>query len=503
MAVRAAMGAGRARLMTVVLSESALLAALGSAIGLLVAVWCLDMMRASWPEEIPYWVQFTLDGRVAAFTVVITALTAVAIGLLPALRASRPQVVADLKEGGRGLSLGRAGQRLQTSLAVSQVALCLALLVGANLMIRSFLSLQRADIGFDPASLLTMRVYLSGDQYDEPGARAAFFDRTLQTIAGVPAVAGVVATTSIPGDDGGAAVRLVTDDRSTPDAALGAQAVTTTPNLFATLGLTLAQGRTFTASEAADPQARVTILNERLASRLFPGGSPLDRRIGLLGGDDPLWLRVVGVAPNLVYEELGEETEQSRLNLYLPYAFSAPRTMAVIVRAAGAPDGLRDPIRAALRRAHAGLPVYDIRTMDEVRRYTTFEQRLFGSMMGVFAAAALLLACLGVYALLAYAARLRTREIGVRLSLGADPRQVAGLFLRQAAWIGLVGLAIGLALAWILARSLTGLLYAVDALDPMLFGGVALTLLLVVLVSAGLPARQAARIDPMTALRSE
>jgi ABC-type antimicrobial peptide transport system permease subunit len=209
------------------------------------------------------------------------------------------------------------------------------------------------------------------------------------------------------------------------------------------------------------------------------------------------------VAPNVVYEEVGEETEQSRLNLYLPYAFNAPRTMAVIVRAAGDPDALRAPVRDALRRAHAGLPVYDVRTMDEVRRYTTFEQRLFGSMMGVFAGAALLLACLGVYALLAYAARLRTREIGVRLSLGADPRQVVGLFLKQAASIGAAGLTIGLALAWMLARSLAGLLYAVDPRDPLLFGSVALTLLVVVLVSAGLPARHAARVDPMTALRSE
>jgi predicted permease len=503
MAVRAAMGAGRVRLMMVVLSESAVLSALGSGLGMLAAAWCLDVMRASWPEEIPYWVQFTLDARVVAFTIGLTALTAFAIGLLPALRAARPHVVADLKDGGRGLSLGRTGQRLQTSLAVAQVALCLALLVGANLMIRSFLSLQHADIGFDPASLLTLRVYLSGDQYDDPRSRAAFFDRTLGTIAAVPEVASAVATTSIPGDDGGAAMRLVTDARSAPDAALGSQAIATTPHLFDTLGLTMVQGRTFTASEAADPGARVTILNERLASRLFPGESPLDQRVGMIAGDETLWVRVVGVAPNVVYEEVGEETEQSRLNLYLPYAFNAPRSMAVIVRATGDPDALRGPVRDALRRTHAGLPVYDIRTMDEVRRSTTFEQRLFGSMMGVFAGAALLLACLGVYALLAYAARLRTREIGVRLSLGADPRQVAGLFLRQAASIGAAGLTIGLALAWMLARSLAGLLYAVDALDPVPFAGIALTLLVVVLVSAGLPARQAARVDPMTALRSE
>jgi predicted permease len=489
--------------MAVVLSESAWLALAGTATGLLVAVWCLDLMRTAWPEEIPYWVRFDLDGRVVGFAVALTVLTTLAIGLLPALRASRTHVVSDLKESGRGLSLGRTGQRLQTSLAVAQVALCLALLVGANLMIRSFLSLQRADIGFDASPILTMRVYVAGDAFDEPGVRAALVNRALDALTELPMVTGAVATSSIPGDDGGAAVRIVTDGRSAPDDALGAQAITTTPQLFSALGLHLLQGRTFTAGESADPAASVTILNERMASRLFPGRSAVDQRIGLLSGGDVRWFRVIGVAPDLVYEELGEQTEQSRLNLYLPYAVTSPRTLAVLLRAAGDPDGLRAPARAALRRVHAGLPVYEMRTMTDVRRYTTFEQRLFGSMMGLFAAAALLLACLGVYALLAYAARLRTREIGVRLSLGADPRQVAGLFVRQAALIGTMGLAIGLVLAIMLARTLRGILFAVDAFDPWLFASVAVTLLTVVLISAGLPARQAARIDPMTALRSD
>ena len=178
------------------LSESAVLAAAGTIVGLLGASWSIDWMTASWPEEIPYWVQFDLDGRIVAFTVVTSVVTTLAIGLLPALRASRPQVHQDLKEGGRSVSLGRAGQRTQTSLAIAQVALCLALLVGANLMIRSFLSLQRASIGFDDAPVLTFRAYLAGDAFDENQARANFFDRAVEALRATPGVSSVAATTS-------------------------------------------------------------------------------------------------------------------------------------------------------------------------------------------------------------------------------------------------------------------------------------------------------------------
>ena len=225
MAIRSAMGASRSRLIAVVLSESAVLALVGTVVGTLAAAWAIDWMRASWPEEIPYWVQLDLDGRIVAFTVATTALTTLAIGLLPAIRASRPRVVEDLKEGSRSVSLGRAGQRAQTGLAVAQIALCLALLVGANLMIRSFLSLQRASIGFDDAPVLTLRAYLAGDVFDDNRARANFFARAVEAVAAIPGVTGAAATTSIPGDDGGAGVRIVTDERLAPGDELGAQTI--------------------------------------------------------------------------------------------------------------------------------------------------------------------------------------------------------------------------------------------------------------------------------------
>jgi putative ABC transport system permease protein len=503
MAIRSAMGASRSRLIAVVLSESAVLALVGTVIGTLAAAWAIDWMRASWPEEIPYWVQLDLDGRIVAFTVATTVLTTLAIGLLPAIRASRPRVVEDLKEGSRSVSLGRAGQRAQTGLAVAQIALCLALLVGANLMIRSFLSLQRASIGFDDAPVLTLRAYLAGDVFDDNRARANFFARAVEAVAAIPGVTGAAATTSIPGDDGGAGVRIVTDERLALGDELGAQTISATGDVFGAIGLRIVAGRTFTTAEAVDPEARVTVINERLSRQLWPDGSAVGRRIGIREGRDVSWFRIVGIAPDVVYEELGEQSEQSQRNLYLPYALSAPRTMAILVRSTADPDTLRGPVRDALRQLHGGLPVYDIRTMTEVRRFTTFEQRFFGQLMGAFAGTALLLACLGVYALLAYATRLRTREIGVRLSLGARPRDVAGLFVRQAVQIGSAGLAIGLGLATAVAQTLSGTLFAVDAFDPWLFLTAGTVLLAVVLAAAYLPARQAARVDPMLALRNE
>ncbi|MBA3269294.1 MAG: ABC transporter permease [Acidobacteria bacterium] len=503
MAVRAAMGASRARLIWGLLSESAVLASTGSVLGTLGAVWAIDMIRVSFPEELPYWIQLDVDAGIVWFTIGVTVLTTLAIGLLPALRASRPRVVEDLKEGGRGGTMGRIGQRTQAGLAVAQVALCLALLVGANLMIRSFVSLQRADIGFDFAPMLTMRVYLAGDAFDDNRARATFFTRAVQAIETLPGVTGVAATTSVPSDDGGQSVRIVTDDRSTADEQIGAQAITTTPRLMEALGLKLLQGRTFSDAESLDPQAGVAIINRRLAAVLWPDGSAVNRRVGLPGSTEVAWFRVIGVAPDLMYEEPGEQTDQSRLNLYLPYALSAPRTMALLVRGDGNPAMLAGPARDVLRRVHPGLPVYDIRTMNEVRRLTTWEQRFFGTMMGTFAATALLLACLGIYALLAYAVRRRTHEIGVRLALGATPGHVISLLVGQAGRIGGLGLLIGLGLAVAVARTLSGTLFAVDVFDPWLFLGTGAALLTVVLLAAYIPARRAARIDPMAALRAD
>jgi putative ABC transport system permease protein len=502
-AVRAAMGASRARLLAHVLAESLVVSLTGAALGLLMSQWSLDFIRQSFPEELPFWLRFEPDIRVVLFAIGMAIFTAGATGLLPALRAARASVIGDLKDNSRAVSLGPSAQRVQCGLAIVQVALCLALLVGANLMIRSFLALQNADLGFDHRPLLTARAYLAGDAYDDVNTRAAFFARAVEVLGELPGVQAAAATTSIPGDDGGATVRLVVDGQGTADQDIAASSIAVTPEVFDALGVSLFEGRTFNSTEASDPDARVRIVNARLAERLWPGESAVDRRIGVRTSEGVTWVRVIGVAPDVHYEEVGEETQASILNMYAPYAVNGGRTMAFIVHARSLPALLMQPVRDALRQLHAGLPLYEVMPMTERRRFTTWEPRFFGQMMGTFAAIALLLACIGVYALLSYAARRRTQEIGVRLALGASPNDVIWLFVRQGGMIAAGGLLLGIALAVGLAKALSGILWGVDALDVRLFAGMGAALLVVVMAASYWPARQASRTDPIAALRTD
>jgi predicted permease len=496
------MGARRARLLWASLAESVLLAVPGTAIGLLGSQWAIDWMIASFPEELPYWFEFGVDQNVVAFSIAAASFTTLAVGLLPAIRAAKPDLVNDLKDAARGLSLGRGGQRLQTALAVSQVALCFGLLVGANLMVRSFLAMQRADLGFDHRPVLSARGYLAGDAFNDITARAQFYSQVASTLSSLPGVAAAAVTTSIPGDDGGSDRRLVIDGMTARGEELNVHSIGITPALFDTINLPVVAGRTFTDAEMLNPDANVALINHRLAERLWPGASPLDRRVGFRVGDEIRWLRVVGVAPDVHYEEIGEETAQSQLNVYVPYAMDGSRPMAILIRAHGSPDALIAPVREALGRIGPTFPIYRLMPMRELRRYTTWEQEFFGRLMAWFAAGALLLACLGIYALIAYSVGRRAREIGVRLALGARPRDVVRMLMRETARVGGAGLFVGLTLAVMIARGLTASLYGVSV-DAWLFVSMALPLAFAIAAATWVPARRAARVEPTVALRDE
>ncbi|HYE85873.1 MAG TPA: ABC transporter permease [Vicinamibacterales bacterium] len=502
MAVRAAMGAGHGRLVWTALCESVLLAVPGSLMGLLASQWAIDAIVNSFPEALPYWMQFDIDSRVALFTVSVATFTSLAVGCLPALRATKLNLVTDLKEGSRGVSLGRAGYRLQAGLAITQVALCFGLLVGANLMVRSFLAKQRADLGFDHSALLTAGGFLAGDAYNEVPARSAFFRRVVTMLESTPGVAQATVTTATPGDDGGSGRQLVIDGRTEPGQEVGVQMVGITETFFSTLGLPVLDGRTFTAQEADDPGARVAVLNQPLAERLWPQQSAIDRRIGLRTADGVSWFRVVGVTPRIHYEEIGEDTEQSRLNVYLPYALDPSRAPAILIRTEGAPAPMVKPIRDVLNGLGAAFPVTGPVPMDDVRRRTAWEEEFFGEMVGAFAVMAALLACLGIYALIAYSVGRRSREIGVRLALGARPSDVIRMLLRESALVGSTGLAAGLMLGVAIARVLASALYGVQV-DSWLFVSIAVPLTLALFVATWVPARRAARIEPTIALRDE
>ena len=501
-AVRSAMGASRRRLMWTAFSESVVIAVPGALLGLLASQWAIDAVAAALPLSMPYWVEIGIDARVTLFTIGATVFTIVVVGILPALRAARTNLVNDLKEGARTVSLGRGAHRVQSALAVVQVALCLGLLVGANLMVRSFLEMRRAGLGFDDRPVVSAGGYLAGDRFDDVRTRAGFFRSLTTTLAALPGASAAAVISAIPGDDGGSGRRLVTDERMGEDDEIVAEAIAIGPALFDVLDVALLEGRPFTEQETENPDAEVAILNERLARRLWPGGSAVDRRIGFRGDQGVRWLRVIGVAPDVHYREIGRDTEQSRLTVYIPYAMEGSRSMAMLVRADGAAGSLVAPMRAALEKAGPTFAISRVLPMRELRRLTTSQEQLFGNLMTAFAAVALLLACLGIYALIAYSVGRRSHEIGVRLALGARPGDVIRMMLRESASVGGAGLIAGLLLALTIARALVGTLYGVR-IDAWLFASMALPLTAAIVLATWLPARRAARVAPTVALRDE
>lgn len=500
--VRAAMGASQRRLMWISLGESLLIALPGTLLGLLASQWAIDAITGSMANSLPYWAEFGIDVRVGLFAIALALFTVLAVGLYPSLRAATPNLVEGLKDSARGVSLGRLGHRMQAALAVVQIALCLGLLVGANLMVRSFLAMRTTSLGFNHERLISAGGFLAGAAFNDVSSRAAFYRNVTATLASTQGVAAAAVISAIPGDDGGSATRLVIDGRSSESDELGVEAVSIGPALFDALDVPLVEGRTFTDQETADPDANVAIINQRLASRLWPNAGVVDRRIGFRSGETIRWLRVVGVAPDVHYQEIGNETERSRLTVYVPYAMEGSRAMAILVRADGAPEPLIAPVRAILQRSSATFAVGRLMPMRELLKLTTWQEQLYGTLMASFAATALLLACLGIYALISYSVGRRSREIGVRLALGARPADVVNMLLQETARVGGAGLLVGLTLAIAIARALAGGLYGVRV-DVWLFATMALPLALALLVATWLPARRAARVEPTIALRDE
>jgi putative ABC transport system permease protein len=500
LAVRAAIGATARRLSVLMLSEVFVLTAAGAVLGAAAAAWAVRQARASWSDRLPYWVQLEPDHRMLWFVIAASGITAAVIALFAVFGATRQSLSATLAEHGGRTTLSRQTQRTRAGLAAAQIALSLALLVGAHLLIGSFLALQKADLGFSADRFLSARVNLSGDAFDPRQARAAYVDAAVSAIRSGPGVAAVAATSSIPGVDAGGTVRLVTD-AARGDGHIEAQSIAVTAQFADALGLAVIDGRAFTASEQSDPEAQVALLNEKLAARLWKGESAVGKRIGIQGGQAVSWVRIVGVMPDVGYGQVGRVTEPTQLHLYVPYARSATRAMAFVVRASGDPASLREQVRRTLRGVRAGIPVFDVRTIRESRRDASLDQEFVGTVMGVLAAMSLLLASLGVYGLVADSARQREREMAIRRVLGATPHTVLWLLLNQARRSGIAGVALGLALAIAVAGALRGNLIAVRVFEPTTFLSAAAILLAVVIVAAYLPARRAARTDPGVILR--
>ncbi|HJU89464.1 MAG TPA: ABC transporter permease [Gemmatimonadaceae bacterium] len=498
--VRLALGATRRRLVRQLLTESVLLAVIGSVLGVLLAWAGLRVLVGIAPADIPRLEQVRLDPFVLGVTLVVAVATGLGFGLVPALQASRPTLVDALREGARGTA-GLHGQRVRRVLVGAQVALVVVLLTGAGLLIRSFLELQRVELGFRPENLLTMRVSLPGAKY-QPPARAAFFNNLLDRIGQLPGVESAGATTDIFLAELPNSTNITIENRTpTPnDAGLEIPFDAVSPDYFRTMGIALTRGRAFTPADR-DSAPQVAIVNEAFAKRFWPGEDPIGKRFKYGGQDDDApWLTVVGTVADM--RRTGFE-RPVRFETFLPVAQYNPSSMIIVVRTRGAPLAMAPVVRGEVRALDRDLPLYEISSVDQLLSAMVAQRRFSMALLGTFAAVALLLGVVGVYGVTAYLVAQRTREVGLRLALGAEPKQLVGMVVRQGMVPAAIGLGLGLLVALAVTRVMAGLLYDVAPHDLATLLAVTGVLAAATFAANYIPARRAAHIDPLVALRQE
>lgn len=501
--IRLALGASRTQIVRQLLAESALLGLAGSAAGLLFAVWGVDLMLKAIPVELPFWLHFDFDWRVFLFAIGTGAISSILFGLYPALQASRPQLVDVLKEGGRSGSSGR-GQRVRNSLVVIEVALALVLLIGAGLMMRSFMKLQRIDVGIDPSQTLTFRVGLPPSQYkDEEAGR--FFNELMPQLESLPGIESAGATSSLPAAGNIGLEALVLEGEPEPkqlqDARLSRQ-LTITPGYLATSRISLLRGRDFTIADNKDAP-RVVLIDEDAARTWFPHVDPISHQLRMVGkpGEPPKWATIIGVVRNVIYERLVDR--RAIPCVYVTESQNPDSFLSVVLRTRSNPRNFANAARNAVLAVNKDIPIYRVYTMDEVVAQSFWDRKFFGSLFIIFAMLALVLASIGLYGVMAYSVRQRTQEIGVRMALGAQASDVLRMVTTHGIRLIGLGLVIGLIGAFFITRLLAGSLEGVSAHDPLSFLLVPLLLFAVGLLACYLPARSAMRLNPVEALRYE
>jgi putative ABC transport system permease protein len=510
-AVRTALGARRWRVIRQFLTESILLAILGGGAGLLLALGGIRVLVALSPAGIPRVETVGLDGRVLAFMLVVSVLTGIAFGLFPALQASAVSLNDSLKEGGRGSTESIRRNRLRSLLVASEFALALVLVIGAGLMIRSLFALQSIDPGFNPQHLLSMMVRAGGSKAGEPGHRAAFFQQLLEHVRALPGVqsAGFINHLPLAGDVWG--YPFWVQGRPIPPPGEGMNAVyrVVMPGYFRAMEIPILRGRDVTDADQMNAPG-VVVINEALANRVWPGEDPIGKHITLEDPNKtPNWLTVVGVSKNA---KQNEWAAPSYFEVYIPFLQNhefqeSPRPMwaylTLVARSTGDPASLVPAIESEVRSLDSNVAVSQVQTMDQVVADSTAQPRFYLLLLATFAAVALVLAAVGIYGVMSYSVSRRTHEIGIRMALGAERRDVLRLVVGQGMLLALAGAAVGLLGALGLTRLMASLLYGVQPYDPATFLVVSIVLCLVALAANYVPARRATKIDPMVALRYE
>jgi len=503
MAIRASLGAGRGRLLRQLLVESVLLSAVGGLAGLLVGSWGLGIIVGLGQDQIPALESVRLDPWVLAFTAGVSVLTGVLFGLAPGWQAAGRSVAPELKDGARSIDApGR--ERIRRLLVASEIALSVILLAGAGLLLRSLHHLQSVDPGFQPERLLTFNLTLPMNPYRDIPRRTLFFESVLDRVRALPGVTSVAATSELPFDPGKVPQNFIIEGEPPvepgrePD--VMSRGVST--GYLRTLGIPLRQGRDLDATDTASAEP-VGIVNEAAARTLFHGGDPIGRRVAWARAEPRVWIRVVGVAGDVRGDGLDAEDTPA---LYTPMA-QEPRPwrtwMNVVVRSSVAPAALTESIKREVGRVDKDVPVTRVRAMNDLVQGSFADRHFTLALLGAFAVVAVVLAGVGIYGVMAYAVSRRTREIGLRMALGARAQDVMRLVLGQTMGVTLLGIAVGLGGALALRRIVASMLFGVGPGDPATLLLVALMLALVALAAGFVPARRAARVDPSIALRAE
>src|SRR5262245_47471665 len=501
MALRAALGASRLRLLRQLLTENALLSLLGGTLGVLLASWAVPALRLTLPAELPRKDAIMLDGRVLLFAAVTAVASAIIFGAAPLLQALRRDLQASLKESAQS-SQGRPQRRFLHAFVVAEVALSLVLLAGAGLMLRTLYGLISVNPGFDPSKVLTAEINLSRvRRYAEPQQRAAFCDQTLQRLRSLPGVQSVGVTNQLPlsgpGNSQGFKIEGRAESESEPSGSANFRAIS--PDYFKALRMGLIRGRGVEDRDAAAAPG-VVVINEAMARAFWPNEDPVGKRMSIWRSGEPEWREVVGVVGDIRHRGLRVPPEPE---MYVPYAQQPWEFFRLAVRTSGDPMLLSPAMRQVVWSVDRELPVIRVQTLEKIVATSFSETTFYATLLASFAGLALALASVGIYGALSYSVERRIREIGVRIALGAQAADLLSLVVRQGLKLAFLGLALGLAAAWAVTRFIETLLYGVRPTDPVTFIVVSLLLLLVAGLASWLPARRATKLDPITALRHE
>jgi len=489
------------------LTESLLLSALGGAVGLLLALWGVYLLVAFGPADLPRAREVAVDGRVLVFTLAVSLLTGLIFGFVPALQASRPDLNETLKESGRSTTGSAAHRRVRSLLVVSEIALSLMLLVGAGLLMRSFVKLQAVNPGFNPNNVLTMKISLSGPNYQKDAPVIAFHDQLIEKIKTLPGVQAVATRSHVPiaADDGYANLSFGIEGRL-PDAANRSTAFynAVSPDYFQTMQIPVLEGRPFEARDDRKSPS-VIIINETLARRYFSGEDPIGRRMTLNDHKNPKeedWATIVGVVRDTKPRAV-DLTASPVAEMYMPFAQQPESSTALMIRTANNPESIAAAVRHEVQTLDKTQLVHSVRSLDSVMSEAVATPRFRTSLLGVFAVVALILAMVGIYGVMSYAVTQRTHEISIRMALGARATDVLKLILRNGMGPVLLGVTLGLAGAIGLTRLMVSFLFGVTPTDALTLATVSVGLVLVALIACCIPARRATKVDPLVALRCE